>query len=95
MRNKIDKSKEIIAEKLDLPREVVMDLPKITIIANTEINIEGHKGILMFTENEIQVNTKQGIVVVTGRNLEISYLGGSTITLKGFFNSVLYDKNDQ
>ena len=94
MRNKIDKSKEIIAEKFDLPRDILMDLPKITIIANSEISIEGHSGILLFTENEIQVSTKLGVVIIMGKNLEILYIGGSTITLKGVFENVLYDKNE-
>lgn len=92
MKSRIDKSKEILVQKFDLPRDIMFNLPKITIIFDNEIIIEGHKGIFMFTENEIQVNTKLGVIILMGENLEILYIGGSTIILKGNFESVLYDK---
>lgn len=90
MESKFNTTKEAFAETLDLPKDVVLNLPKITIIANHEICIENHKGILIFTEKEIKINSKVGIINITGENFEILYLGGSTITISGKFKSVLY-----
>ena len=46
MQEKFEKSRDVIAEKFDLPKDVVLNLPKITIIGNNEIIIENHKGII-------------------------------------------------
>ena len=37
MDNKISRGKEFIAEKLELPKDVVLDLPKIIIVGRNEL----------------------------------------------------------
>ncbi|WP_156939904.1 sporulation protein YqfC [Clostridium lundense] len=94
LEEKLDKAKSDLAEKLDLPRDVVMDLPKIVITGNSEIIIENHKGIIVFDEKQIKINSRVGLVSIYGREFEILFLGGSTITLKGKFQSVVYEGNE-
>lgn len=91
MRARIDKSREIIAEKLDIPKDIIMSLPKITITGDEEITIENHKGIILFERNLIKINTKVRPINIQGENFEILYIGDSTITISGKFNSVIYE----
>ena len=91
MLGKIDKSREIIAEKLDIPKDILMSLPKITIIGDEEITIENHKGIILFERNLIRINTKIRVINIQGENFEILYIGDSTITISGKFKSVVYE----
>ena len=42
----MDNLKYNISEALELPKDIVMDLPKITILGNIQINISNHKGII-------------------------------------------------
>ncbi len=85
--------KEDIAEKLDLPRDILLDIPKITITGDNEITIENHKGIIMFDNEIIKVNSKIGSISIWGKGFEIVFMGGKTLTLKGRFNSVVYEGN--
>ena len=48
MEEKLNKGREILVDKFDLPAEIVMDIPKIIITGNKEITIENHKGISSF-----------------------------------------------
>ena len=91
MKEKIEKSREILTEKLDLPKDVILNLPKITIVGDSEITIENHKGIILFERNIIKINTKIKIVNIEGKNFEILYIGDSTITMSGKFKSVGYE----
>ena len=50
MENKLYTAKETIDSRLELPRDILLDLPTITILANNEINIENHKGVVIFEE---------------------------------------------
>ena len=70
MDNKFYKAKEIIASKLELPRDILLDLPKITILANNEINIENHKGVVIFEEEEIKINSNVGPISIYGKKLD-------------------------
>ncbi|GCD09091.1 sporulation protein YqfC [Clostridium tagluense] len=94
MENKFFRTKETIANKLDLPRDILLDLPKITILADNEINIENHKGIVIFEEEEIKINSNVGPISIYGNSFKILFIGGNTITLSGNFKSVVYEGHE-
>lgn len=94
MENKINEVKNSFADKLDLPRDLVLDLPKIAITGDNEIIIENHKGIIIFDDKQSKINTRVGPVTIYGENLEILFLGGTTITLRGKFRSVVYEEHE-
>ena len=91
MKEKIERTREILTEKFDLPKDVIMNLPKITIIGESEITIENHKGIILFERSIIKINTKVKIINIEGENFEILYIGDSTITISGKFKSISYE----
>ena len=94
MENKLYRTKEIIAEKFNLPRDIMLDLPKITIISDNEITIENHKGVVLFENKEVKINSNVGLISISGRDFEILFMGGSTLTLSGKFESVVYEGNE-
>ena len=91
MKEKIERTREILSEKFDLPKDVTMNLPEITIIGNSEITIENHKGIILFERSIIKINTKDKIINIEGENFEILYIGESTITISGNFKLISYE----
>ncbi|QGU95501.1 sporulation protein YqfC [Clostridium bovifaecis] len=93
MKEKLYRTKENLAQKLGLPRDVVLDIPKIIVTGDNEITIENHKGIIMFGEEEIKLNSNSGVISLKGRNLEILFIGGSTIILGGKFKGISYEGN--
>jgi sporulation protein YqfC len=94
MEDRIIKTKETIAEKLDLPRDVVLNMPKITITGENEIVIENHKGVILFEEKEVKINSNVGLITIGGSGFEILFMGGSTLTISGKFKSVVYEGNE-
>ncbi len=60
----------------------------ITVTANTELLVEGLRGILDYDAETFRVNTVSGIVVVTGRALEIASLTAEEVLIKGKISSV-------
>ena len=81
MEEKLNKGREILVDKFDLPAEIVMDIPKIIITGNKEITIENHKGISSFEKN----------INIEGSDFEILYIGGSTISITGKFKTIIYE----
>lgn len=95
MSNKLGNVKERLVNTLDLPADIALNLPKITIIAKKEITVENHKGIMRFSTNELVINTTEGALTIKGDNLEIAFVGGTTISLKGNFKGVVYDNYEE
>jgi sporulation protein YqfC len=92
LRESIKKNREAIVNKIKLPVENIFETPKIIITGNGEITIENHKGIIAFEKDEIKINSKIGIIMIIGREFEILYIGGSTLTISGVFNKVIYEE---
>lgn len=94
MNDKLYKSRENFAEKMDLPRDVILNLPKITIIGDNEIVIENHKGVILFENEQVKINSRVGLISIYGRGFEILFMGGNTVTLSGKFKSIVYEGNE-
>lgn len=92
MGEKLSKKRTILIEKLDLPKDVVLDVPKIIVVGKEEVTIENHKGILTFNEDEIRINSKLGPISIKGSRFEILYIATSTITISGRFVSISYEE---
>lgn len=83
-----DGIKRNLAEILELPKDIILDLPKIIMIGNLQIYIENHKGILEYTGEKIRVNTKNGVLRIMGRNLMLKNIVTEEIIIVGEINQV-------
>jgi len=95
MDNKLNNAKEVLANRLDFPKEIMLDLPRITVTGDNEIDIENHKGIMSFEEYEVKINSKVGFIVIKGKRFEILFIGGTTISISGTFKSISYESYDE
>ena len=47
--------------------DVMMDLPRITMVGRLHIYIENHRGLLLFSEEEVRLMLKQGQCIISGK----------------------------
>ncbi len=87
-----EKLKKNIADALELPQDIVLDLPKITMVGNLQLYIENHKGIIEYTSNQIRIYTKLGILRILGTNLLLKNIVMEEIVIIGEIKQVeFYD----
>lgn len=79
-----------MTEKMDLPQDVMMDLPRITMIGQIHIYIENHRGLLAFSDKELRLLLKQGQLLVKGKGFVIKTILPEEILLEGKIDQVLY-----
>lgn len=84
------KIKETLSNALELPKDLILDVAKVTLIGSNNITVENHKGILEYNEDQIRVNTCSGVLVITGSKLNIKSILQEEITITGEINSVGY-----
>ncbi|SET41362.1 sporulation protein YqfC [Natronincola peptidivorans] len=75
--------KKSLAEILELPKDIVLDIPKITMVGNLQIYIENHKGIIEYTNNRIRISTKSGVLRILGKNLLLKNIVLEEIVIVG------------
>lgn len=89
---KISKSniKKTITSMLELPKEVVFNLPLISVIGNEQINIENYKGIIEYNLERIRINTSCGIMKIEGKNLLLKQITAENISVTGSISKLEY-----
>lgn len=70
--------------------DVMMDLPRITMVGRLHIYIENHRGLLLFSENEVRLMLKQGQCIISGKNFVIKAILPEEILLEGTIDVVRY-----
>lgn len=82
--------KKTITNMLELPKEIVLNLPMISIIGNEELHIENYKGVIEYNLDYIRINTSVGIVKIQGKNLMLKQITSENITVSGSLSSIEY-----
>lgn len=79
-----------MANKMDLPQDVMMDLPRITMIGQIHVYIENHRGLLAFTDKELRLLLKQGQLLIKGSSFVIKTILPEEILLEGKIDQVIF-----
>ena len=79
-------------EILELPREVVSEVPKVTITGFDEIIIENFKGILEYEEFFVRISTYIGNVAINGFNMKLTQMNEEDIKVQGKIENISFEK---
>lgn len=85
---RLDNIKANISEALEIPKDILLDLPKVTFIGNLQVNIENHKGIIEYSDDNIRIKIKDGILKVSGMDLAIKTIVTEEIIISGKIASI-------
>jgi sporulation protein YqfC len=80
--------KELLTAATDIPKEVALNLPRISIIGNSDVHIENVKGVIEYTETLIKLNTSIGVIKFTGSNFKIMDITTEDMYIEGKIKSI-------
>ncbi|MDF2925490.1 MAG: YqfC [Paenibacillaceae bacterium] len=87
IRKKLD---QWTARVLDIPQDVTMDLPRLTMLGNLQLHIENHRGVLHFSEELLKLSLSKGVLEVQGANLSIRTIMTEEVLVEGNIHSLKY-----
>ncbi|KXG78513.1 hypothetical protein AN618_02690 [Fervidicola ferrireducens] len=79
-------------EALDLPKDVVLDLPRVTVTGKIGVLIENHRGIIEYGPEKVSINTSIGLLVIRGEGLFIKYVLADEIFVEGKVRAVEFEE---
>ena len=79
-----------MADAANLPKDVVLGVPILTLTGHYEVNIENYRGILEYTEQLIRINVRGGQIRITGKSLEINYYTTNDMKITGKVEKIEY-----
>ncbi len=88
MKKNRDNIRNVMSEILELPKDIMLGLPKVTMIGKLEIYIENHKGIIEYSKEIIRINTSLGVLKITGKEMNIKNIITEEVSIIGEIISV-------
>ncbi|MCL1936698.1 MAG: sporulation protein YqfC [Defluviitaleaceae bacterium] len=82
-KNKEKNLKKNIAAMFELPKDIMLNLPYVSIIGNEEILLQNHKGLIEYSKNVVRIKTTIGIFTANGEDLYISKMTNEYINILG------------
>ncbi|KIL41706.1 sporulation protein YqfC [Gordoniibacillus kamchatkensis] len=92
MRRLSRKLNQWAANMLDLPQDVVHDVPRITMIGNMQMYIENHRGVLHFSNDRLELRLTQGKLDIRGKGLVIRAIWTEEVFIEGTIDDIHYTK---
>jgi sporulation protein YqfC len=92
MRRLTRKLNQWTASLLDLPQDVVQDLPRITMIGNVQLYIENHRGVLHFSPDRLKLALTKGTLEIRGKQLVIRAILTEEVFIEGTIDDIQYEK---
>ena len=74
---------DTVAELFDLPADLVAGLPHLEIVGSRQLYVEHHKGILSYSEEQIDVNTTGGVLRIRGARLSLLAMTAEELRIGG------------
>ena len=66
---------QTLSKMMAMPKDVVLDLPRITLLGNLQCCVENHHGILQYTSDLVGLQAGKDLVI-TSLTAEIIYIEG-------------------
>ncbi|MFD0715087.1 sporulation protein YqfC [Paenibacillus sp. GCM10027626] len=82
------KLRKMAAEILDLPQDVVFDLPRVTLIGDRQLYIENHRGVLHFSSEKLRLALSKGELDVIGEGLVIRTIWTEEVFIEGVIKQI-------
>ena len=81
--NKVRRFLSDTADKLDLPADILANIPKMEVTGFREFSIDAHQGLLEYETHCIRIDTDLGRIALNGKGLTIKLMNRSRITIRG------------
>lgn len=86
----MDELRRFLSRFLELPEDLLLDLPRLTMIGNLQVLIENHRGLIAFRPEFVMVETSKGPLEVRGQDLHIGAVDREAIVVTGAIGSVQF-----
>lgn len=80
-----------LGKLLEMPKDSVLNLPRISLFGNLQCCVENHQGILQYNEKQIGLQAGNYRIYIDGQELVITSLSAEAIYVEGRIGQVRYE----
>lgn len=79
-----------VTDRLELPKDLMLGEPIVTVTGRSDLTIENYKGILEYQPDKIRLSLKHGQIEICGKALKIEYYTNDDMRISGCIDRIEY-----
>lgn len=87
-RRKLREVKTTVSEMFELPKDIMLNLPRISMIGNNQMLVENHRGVIEYTPQKIRLNSTIGVIRIEGQDMDLKNIAADDIMITGVIKHV-------
>lgn len=80
-----------LAEKLELPGEIIPGAGSLTVIGGRRALVEGCRGLLEYSQERVVLSLKRGRIIIGGAGLTIRVMNAAALIVSGRIENVEWE----
>jgi len=85
------KLKRRVVSALELPKDVALGLPIVTMTGDEEVSVSNHKGLLEYGAGHIRLATTAGKLKIFGSNMILREITTESVTITGRVEKIIWE----
>jgi sporulation protein YqfC len=77
-------------ELLELPKDALLDVPRVTLIGGLQAYVENFQSVVQFSDKQLRLQLTKGQLVIQGTTLEIKRILGDQVMIEGNIDLIQY-----
>ena len=90
IREKKEKAKLGFANVLEIPEDILLNLPRVVMVGNVHVYIENHKGVIEYTSEKLRVAVNSGEIKITGEDFFLKTILPDELSLEGKIDTLVF-----
>lgn len=91
LENRKKRMQQSFANVFEIPEDTVFNLPKITMMGNTQVFIENHMGVIEYTPQKLRIGVSFGEIEISGTDFFLKNILSDELSLQGKIESVIFN----
>jgi sporulation protein YqfC len=83
-----DRIRRWSTQVLDIPEDVIVEVPRVTMVGPFQLYVENHRGVAQFSNRQLTLRLPKGELAIKGKNLVIRIILPTEIMVEGIVESV-------
>lgn len=77
------KVRQLTSDLFDLPHDVALNVPRITMVGSMQLYIENHRGVAHFSDRALHLKINKGELRISGEKLKIRVIYAEEMLVEG------------
>jgi sporulation protein YqfC len=91
LENRKKKMQQSFANVFEIPEDTMLNLPKITMMGNSQVFIENHMGVIEYTPQKLRIGVSFGEIEINGREFFLKNILSDELSLHGHIESIIFN----